>query len=299
MTVKTVAILSPGDMGHAVGRALGEHGLDVITCLEGRSQRTRELASQGNFRDVPTLPEMVSQADLILSILVPDRAVGVAQQVAEAMRKAGVSRPFADCNAVSPQTAERMDTIIGEAGGHYIDGGIIGGPPGRGAPPRFYASGDQAAILSELDGKGIDVRNIGGAAGRASGIKMCYAAMTKGTSTLYMALLTAAEALGLSDELRAEFTSSQPDVLRRMEGSIPRLAPNAHRWIGEMEEIAATFEHVGVTSGFHKGAAEMYRLLSQTPFAQETPETVDPDRTLSETISVMAQLLKSEAAPAD
>ena len=36
-TVKTVAILSPGDMGSNVGRALRENGLDVITCLTERS----------------------------------------------------------------------------------------------------------------------------------------------------------------------------------------------------------------------------------------------------------------------
>ena len=35
---------SPGDMGHAVGRRLREHELRVITCLTGRSGRTRALA---------------------------------------------------------------------------------------------------------------------------------------------------------------------------------------------------------------------------------------------------------------
>ena len=101
MPLKTIAILSPGDMGHGVGKALGEHGYDVITCLAGRSDRTRQLAEAGNFRDVPTLAEMVTQADLIMSILVPAQALGVAESVADALREAGVSRSFADCNAVS------------------------------------------------------------------------------------------------------------------------------------------------------------------------------------------------------
>ena len=118
------------------------------------------------------------------------------------------------------------------------------------------------------------------------------AALTKGTSTLQAALLTAAEALGLSAELRAELESSQPNVLKQME-RIAYLPANAHRWAGEMEEIAATFEAVGVTPGFHQGAAAMYRLLSQTPFAEESPETVDRDRTLAETIEAVARLLPS------
>ena len=33
MTVPMVGILSPGDMGHAVGRVLVENGVKVVTCL--------------------------------------------------------------------------------------------------------------------------------------------------------------------------------------------------------------------------------------------------------------------------
>ena len=103
MGLETIAILSPGDMGHGVGKALVEHGYRVITCLAGRSQRTRDLAAAGGVADVSPLGEMVQDADLIMSILVPAEAVGVARDVAAAMRATGVSRPFADCNAVSPR----------------------------------------------------------------------------------------------------------------------------------------------------------------------------------------------------
>ena len=292
MTVNTVAILSPGDMGHAVGRALGEHGFEVITCLDGRSERTRKLAEKGGFRDVPTLEGVVSQADLVLSILVPSEAINVAKRVAEAIRATGAHTPFADCNAVSPQSALAMEDMISTAGGRFIDGSIIGGPPGKGAPPRLYVSGPDSGIVAELDAKGITVRTMGGGIGRASAIKMCYAAGTKGTSALDTALLTAAEALGVSGELAAELRASRPEVYKRMEGVVPGLPIAAGRWVGEMEEIAATFEQVGVTPQFHHGAADIFRLLSQTPFAQETPETRDSGRTLAETIAALAGLLR-------
>ena len=291
MSLKTIAILSPGDMGHGVGKALREHGYDVITCLAGRSQRTRDLAEAGGFRDVPTLEEMITQADLIMSILVPAAAVGVAESVAAAMARAGVSRPFADCNAVSPGTAQAMEAIIRDGGGEYIDGGIIGGSPARGATPRIYVSGPGASIMDELDGKGIGVPNLGPEIGRASGIKMCYASMTKGTSALRVAMLTAARSLGLYGELVAELAHSQQGALSAMESGVPGLPSNAGRWIGEMEEIAATFEGAGVTPHFHRGAAEIFRLLASTPFADESPETVDRDRTLADTIQVTAEHL--------
>ncbi len=299
MTLKTIAILSPGDMGHGVGKALSEHGYDVITCLAGRSQRTKDLAAAGGFRDTESLDEMVSQADLIMSILVPSEAVGVAEHVADALSATRLSRPFADCNAVSPQTARRMESVIDGAGGEYIDGGIIGGSPARGATPRIYTSGPGAGIMDELDGKGIAVRNLGPEIGRASGIKMCYASMTKGTSALRVAMLTTAQSLGLYDELVVELSFSQQGPLSAMESGVPGLPANAGRWIGEMEEIAATFDAAGVTPHFHQGAAEIFRLLASTPFADESPETIDRDRSLEETIRVTSEYLPSLMQSAD
>ena len=299
MGLETIAILSPGDMGHGVGKALVERGYEVITCLKGRSRRTRDLAATAGFHDAPSLEEMILRADLIMSILVPAEAVRVAREAADAMRAAGAPRPFADCNAVSPRSASEMDSIVSAAGGDYIDGGIIGGSPSRGEVPRIYTSGPRASLMDELDGKGIAVRNLGPRVGRASGIKMCYASMTKGTNALRVAMLTAAESLGLYDELIEELKYSQGRALSAMETAIPGLPANAGRWIGEMEEIAETFDTVGVTPRFHQGAAEMFRLLDSTSFASESPETVDRTRTLKDTIEEAARRLPEGAGAAD
>ena len=213
MTVKKIAILSPGDMGHAVGQALSEHGFELLTCLAGRSERTGALARDAGFRVSETLNDLVVEADLLLSILVPANAESVAQEIAQSLQETGESTLIADCNAISPMRSEYIGCIIESAGGRYIDASIIGHPPGRGVPPRFYVSGQYADAMSDLDGKGIVVKTLGSDIGRASGIKMCYAALTKGTSTLQVALLTVAESLGLSAELREELGYSQKAVL--------------------------------------------------------------------------------------
>ena len=291
MPVNKIAILSPGDMGHAVGRALSEHGFDILTLLEGRSERTRALAQDAGFRTSASLNELMIEADLVLSILVPAHAEAVAKEIAQALEETGESTLIADCNAISPMRSEYIGRIVESAGGRYIDASIIGHPPGRDVTPRFYVSGSCADAMLELDGKGIVVKNLGNDIGRASGIKMCYAALTKGTSTLQVALLTVAESLGLSAELHDELAYSQKGVLDSMKSGISKLPPNAHRWIGEMEEIATTFAAEGVTPHFHLGAAAIYRLLEQTPYALESPENIDPNRTLAETIAATAAQL--------
>ena len=58
-----------------------------------------------------------------------------------------------------------------------------------------------------------------------------------------------------------------------------------------MEEIARTFADAGVSPGFHEGAASIFRILSKTPFATETRETIDASRTLEETIREAAKHL--------
>lgn len=259
MTVRTVGILSPGEMGAGVGGALRASGLSVLTCLAERSPASHERAQAAGIKDVPDLAVLVQRCDLILSILVPARARGVAAAVGEAARSSGGTTVLADCNAIAPQTVQTIDADLEGSGVTLVDGGIVGGPPYNGQGPRVYASGASAHVLGQLHGCGIDVVDVGPEIGKASAVKMCYAAMTKGTTALRTALLVAARRLNVYDELIAEMENSQAAALGAATQGMRRLPNVAYRWIGEMEEIASTFAHVGVTPDFHTGAAQVFR----------------------------------------
>ena len=215
--MNTVAILSPGDMGHAVGQLLLEHELRVVTCLAGRSARTRALSEKAGIVDLPSLEEMGSQSDVMLPITVSESAPDVCRRVADAMLATGAKPLFGECNAVAPQLVRRMEPMITTAGGRFVDASIIGGPPRNGSSPRFYASGPHAAEFEGLREFGLDVRNIGPEIGKASGIKMCYAAMTKGSSALYTQFVVTAEARGLFDAPNSEYPTGEAPVLERGE----------------------------------------------------------------------------------
>lgn len=292
MPSKTVAIVSPGDMGHNVGKALKKEGIRIVTCLAGRSERTRKLAAAAGFEDLPSLEAVASQSDLILSIMPPSSAVDAARAMAKAIKASAKKPPYADCNAVSPQTAQKAADVIAGAGAPFIDAGIIGPGPGtREKPTQFYVSGPHASVMTMLAGPHINVIDMGPEIGRASAIKMCYAAVTKGTWTLYAAALMAAEGLGVTDELHEEIRSSRPKDYAEMERMVPRLPLDAGRWIGEMHEIAATFGGAGISPNFHKGAADVFELLVKTPVAKETRETVDKSRTLKQALAIYAKEL--------
>ena len=288
--MKTIAIISPGNMGHAVGRLLGSRGFDVVTALADRSARTRGLAAKAGFRDLGDVEAVVAGADLVLSILPPAAAVAAAEGVAAAMTATGATPLYADCNAIAPATTERIAQLIAAAGAAYVDAGIVGGPPAAGRGPRFYVSGPAAHLLAPLEGGGLVVRDLGGAIGRASALKMCYAAVTKGTSALQFAQLAAAGRLGVGEALAAELEESQGATYAAMRRALPGLPAKAPRWIEEMRQIAATFESVGVPGDFHRGAEALYELLSATPFAAEPEEAVDPSRSLETTVAALVEV---------
>ncbi len=290
----TIAILSPGDMGHTVGDVLRQNGLRVITCLEGRSQRTCDLAQKAGIEDVPTYPQLVTEADLILSIMVPAQAINAAESVADALQQTDTPLTYADCNAIAPQTVRKLGEVITSADGIFVDASIIGPPPRRPGATRFYASGPDLDAFSELNHYGLDVRTLGDEIGLASAIKMCYASLTKGLTALCTELLTAAEVLGVSDALTEEFKLSQVVLYERMERGIPNMPPKAKRWIGEMEEISDTFAHVGLTPNILTGAADMYRLVSETHLADLSPEARDQFPTLAELIAVLAEQIEKK-----
>ena len=123
---------------------------------------------------------------------------------------------------------------------------------------------------------------------------MCYASLTKGLTALCTELLTAAEVLGVSDALTKEFQLSQAALYERMERGLPGMPPKARRWIGEMEEISDTFAHVGLTPNILTGAADMYRLVSDTHLADLSPEARDQFPTLGELIAVLMEQIQKK-----
>lgn len=289
MAIESVAILSPGDMGHAIGQLLKENELRVLTCLMGRSNRTKQLSEQAGITDVPNMNDLVEQSDVLMSVTVSEAVPGLCREIADAVKATGTDLLFAECNAIAPELSKEMEGVLKAGGARYVDASIIGGPPRNGSSPRVYASGDNASEFEQLRDFGLDVRNLGPQLGRASGIKMCYAAMTKGTTALHTELLIAAEKMGLTKELMAEFSGGQQAAVTRMEGWIPSMPAKSRRWVSEMEEVEKTFNDLGLTPDIFKGVADMYRMIGATPLGDENPESRDRDRDMAETIRIIAE----------
>lgn len=273
MQIRNVGVVSPGDMGQAIAGRIKESGMNVYTALDGRSERTKSLARAAGLTDCGSMEKLVSTCELILSVINPGEALDVARRAAAAMKATGRKIAFADLNAVSPQTARDTDKLIRDAGGLFIDGGIIGPPPrGEKDKPRLFVSGPEARLFEQIKHPNLQVRVMSERIGDASGVKMCYAAMTKGTTALAVELLVAARKLGVEEALERELRDSRSDVFDWQMKNIGTMPPRAYRWVPEMQEIAKTFGELGMTRRIFEGATDIYAMVAATPLGKESPE---------------------------
>ena len=288
-----IALQSAGDMGHALGALWTRAGHRVRTCLAGRSDLTRERAARAGLEDAGSLDALLADCDLVVSVLPPAAAAAFASACVAPLAERPEPPLFLDANAVSPDTVRAIASFLAPLA-RVVDGSLVGAAPAAGRPAtRLYVSGpdaDAALHLAGSDDQGaLDVRIAGDAIGDASALKMSYAAITKGTHTLHVAALVAARRLGVYEPLVQELKESQQAAWQRMQ-LLPFLPADAARWVTEMEEIAATFGAAGAPEGFHQGAAEVFRWLAASPFAQETRESMDRSRTLDEAIATFAEV---------
>jgi 3-hydroxyisobutyrate dehydrogenase-like beta-hydroxyacid dehydrogenase len=258
----TVGLLHPGDMGGVVGACAKAAGQRVLWASAGRSAGTRERAAAAGLEDAGTVAALLAASDVVLSICPPHAAVDLAREVA-AQRFTGL---YVDGNAVAPATAREVGAIVERGGAAFVDGGLIGPPPRSAGTTRLYLSGREAKrVVGLFEGSALEAIAVSDAPGAASALKMVYAAVTKGTSALLMAVRALAASEGVDDALLAEWCRSQPDLPKKSEAAARDNARKAWRFVGEMDEIAATFEAAG----------EIYRRLADYKDAAAPPAMAD------------------------
>lgn len=267
----TIAMLHPGEMGSAVGACLARGGHRVLWASEARSPATRSRANAAGLVEAPNLKQAVREAEIVFSVCPPHAALGVAREVAHA----GFRGVYVDANAVAPATVREIGRIVSEGGARWIDGGIIGAAPGPQTSTRLYLAGAGAQDIAVMfQGSYLGTVVLEAPAGSASALKVCFAAWTKGSTALLADIRTLAQVEGVDTALLSEWKLSRPAAQQDSE-QVTVAARKAWRWVGEMEEIAASFESAGLPGDFHRGAAEIYRRLLDFKDAPVPPQMGD------------------------
>ncbi len=283
MQTQKLGIVHPGNMGISIAASAQNSGCEVYWASEGRSTQTRERAERLNLIDARTLENLCETCAIIVSVCPPHAA----EEVAEQMLARGFSGLYVDANAISPQRTAQIGERLAAAGVGFVDGGIIGGPAWEPGETWLYLSGSQAPAIAACFQSGpLETSIIGEEVGKASALKMSYAAWTKGSTALLCAILATAKALGVWQELAQQWERDWPGFAEQSANRTRRVTAKAWRFAGEMDEISATFEAAGLPGGFHAAAGALYRRMACFKDAPETPALEE----------VLSALLETDAA---
>jgi 3-hydroxyisobutyrate dehydrogenase-like beta-hydroxyacid dehydrogenase len=263
-----VGILHPGNMGIFVAASAKNSGCQVYWASEGRSDQTRGRAEKFDLRDAGTLSQLCETCSILISVCPPHAAEEVADQVLSR----GFAGLYVDANAISPQRAARIGERMVAAGVAFVDGGIVGGPAWESGETWLYLAGEKADAVADCFSTGrLHAGIVGETIGKASALKMCYAAWTKGSTALLSAILATADAFDVWENLRVQWDRDWPDFAEQAVTRARRVTAKAWRFAGEMEEISSTIASAGAPGEFHAGAAILYGRLAHFKDAPETP----------------------------
>jgi 3-hydroxyisobutyrate dehydrogenase-like beta-hydroxyacid dehydrogenase len=267
-----IAVIAPGEMGAGIGQRLRERGARVITSLAGRSAASGKRAERAGLVAASSDDEIVT-ADIVLSVVPPKDAAGLAQRLKPAIARAAKKPLYVDCNAVAPQTAVEIGAILDGSGAAYVDGGIIGAPPTPTTPgARLYVSGERARDVLRLNAYGLDTRFLDGPIGAASALKMSYAGITKGFTAVSAFMMLGATRAGCAAELHKELAESQAPLLAWLGRQMPKMPPKAYRWVAEMEEIGVFLDGIPDGRAAYEGFARLYEFVAESQAAPRRPD---------------------------
>lgn len=272
MGIKHIGFLHPGLMGESLAATARNTGHAAYWASEGRSLETEKRAEKNGLIDTKTVEELCGRCSVIVSVCPPHAAVDVAEHILSYSFK-GI---YADVNAISPQRTRQIGQLVDDSGAAFVDGGIIGGPAWKPGTTWLYLSGQNAdRVAACFSGGPLETEIIGNDIGRASALKMCFAANTKGTTALLCAIAAAAEKMGVRTELEKQWDRYDKGFAKETRDRIQRVTAKAWRFSGEMEEIASTFERAGVPGGFHMAACDIYLRMAGFKGADPLPPLDD------------------------
>jgi len=270
-----VAILHPGDLGSAVGRALLKNGFDVVACVEGRSWITRRNAEASGFTIVPTIDEAVANVDIVLSLVPPGSAYNVAQIFCDSAVRTGCHPVFIDGNSISPILARRIDELVSSNKMIFVDGAFVGSAKMLHDKTILYLSGPHAESVAGTLRRALNISVLGPETGLASGFKLAIYGFNKGLIALFLEMVTISERIGKSDEMMKCLNRFYPGAMEIIGRLLPTYPKHIGRRTTEMKELVDWLESMQHSSSMARGTKIVFEKFRDLSLAADKAWTMD------------------------
>jgi len=250
MKITNIAIIGYGEVGGIFARGLlGQSGVGTVTAwdqkfVDQNANAGRRAANDG-MKVAASVLDACMQADLIISAVTASNTLAVAQEV---MVHIGNGSLFLDLNSASPGTKQKAAALIDDAGGHYVEAGVMTSVPPYGIRVPMLLGGAKAVDLAiELTKWGMNAKAVSDQLGVASAIKMCRSVMIKGLEALVIESYTTARFYGVEDYVLPTLQETFPSINWSKQGAyfFSRVVQHGKRRAEEMREAANTVLEAG------------------------------------------------------
>jgi len=224
--------------------------------------RAAKLADYERFgvAGCATLPQSVSDAPLILSLVTADQALAAARSAAAVLAPGAL---YCDMNSVAPETKRAAAEAVEAAEGRYVDVAVMAPVhPKRRSVPLLISGPHAVEAAQAFSALGFtDIQTLDGPVGAAAAVKMIRSVMVKGIEALSAECILTADRAGVTDAVIASLDASSPgaDWRSRFDYNLDRILIHGLRRAAEMEESARTLEALGVEPRMTRGTITIQR----------------------------------------
>ena len=250
MECKRIGIVGYGEVGKTFASGLKPQVQAVGAWdLKFPQAATRDAetahAAKAGVTAYGSMRELCEASDLVISAVTASNTLAVAQEAAQFVRRGTV---FLDLNSASPGTKQKAAAAIDDAGGCYVEAGVMTSVPPYGIKVPMLLGGARAAELATLlQSWGMDAKAVSDRLGIASAIKMCRSVMIKGLEALVIESYTTARAYGVEDFVLPTLQETFPSIDWSQQGAyfFSRVVQHGKRRAEEMRESANTVREAG------------------------------------------------------
>ena len=247
-----IGLIGYGEVGKIFAAALvGQAGVASVGAWDLKFARPdtaaaeRDHAARAGMQVHDSAASLCAASDIVISAVTASNTLAVAEAAAPHMAPGAL---LLDLNSASPGTKQQCAALIGGAGAHYVEAGVMTSVPPYGIRVPMLLGGARAAKLAPvLAGWGMDVRTVSDEIGVASAIKMCRSVMIKGLEALVIESYSTARAYGVEAHVLPTLAETFPGIDWEKQGAyfFSRVVQHGQRRAEEMRESARTVGEAG------------------------------------------------------
>lgn len=287
-----------GEVASRFGEALAQGGAQVLAydVLLDRPEGPQALVARARGKPpafVP-LPQLLQEAEIVLSTVTTDVALAAARSCAPYLHK---GQAFVDLNATTPGVKRDIAALVTPTGADFVEGAILPAVPVMGAKSQVLVCGASASRIAEtLNAAGLNFKPYGEDIGRASTFKLMRSVFSKGLEALLVECLLAGRRAGVGDDLWREIVATiDARSFEEVGGNWVRTHGTAHarRW-HEMVEVAGLLRELGVDAPMTDATVAIFDRSTRAGLAKAF---ASPPATPSDVIAALEQRLAATNQP--